>query len=339
LSRVLARPQTCRVRIYRLGDDGPEILDIQQRLRALGMAIPDEERGRFGDGTREAVVGFQVKRRLRADGLVGPDTWGQLVEASYLLGDRTLYLHAPHMRGDDVRVLQRKLNALGFDAGREDGVHGPATDRAVREFQRNVGEAADGVVGLHTIDVLDRMRPVEGAHSRALVRESEELRTMTATLAGRVIAIDPGEAGGPWEADIARGLAIALADAGARPEIIEAAGRAPSERARMANDLGAAVCISLHEGSDDETMRGPACAHFGSESTHSPAGERLARMILDELERLSGTTGTLEGLTVAMLRETRMPAVQVEPARGVAAANVGAAVAAGVRRFYGEPSD
>ena len=128
------------MRIFRLGDAGPEVGDIQERLFALGLAIDDAERGgRFGPSTDQAVRGFQQDRLLRADGIVGPDTWGQLVEAGYRLGDRTLYLHSPMFRGDDVRTLQRKLNALGFDAGREDGLFGANCDRAFREFQRNVG--------------------------------------------------------------------------------------------------------------------------------------------------------------------------------------------------------
>ena len=36
------------------------------------------------------------------------------------------------LRGDDVAELQRRLNALGFDAGREDGILGPETEAALR---------------------------------------------------------------------------------------------------------------------------------------------------------------------------------------------------------------
>ena len=135
-----APPAGCRPRTARrdsfacastvLGDPGAEIHDIQQRLIALGSHIDTAELdGTFGPSTDAAVREFQERRSLRVDGLVGPDTWGQLVEAGYQLGDRTLYLHSPFHRGDDVRALQRKLNALGFDAGREDGLFGPLTDR------------------------------------------------------------------------------------------------------------------------------------------------------------------------------------------------------------------
>ena len=69
-------------------------------------------------------------------------------------------------------------------------------------------------------------------------------------------------------------------------------------------------------------------------------------LILDELERALGRRGRLERLTVSMLRDTRMPAVQIEPfvvsnrfeaARLEDPASVDvvvAALAAGVRRFF-----
>jgi N-acetylmuramoyl-L-alanine amidase len=284
---------------------------------------------------------------------VGPDTWNHLVEAGYRLGDRTLYLHAPAFRGDDVRDLQRKLNALGFDAGREDGLHGVATDRAVREFQRNVGEEADGVVGLHTIATLERMRPQEGAASRALVREREELRRMRRSIEGQVIAIDPGhghEGGLMPEVHVAMAQALAdeLTRLGAKPAVIRDDDEEPDapERARRANELDAAVCVSLHLGSGIPEASGPTCSYFGSTHTHSPFGMRLAGLILQELEDEFDRRGRLQRLSATMLRDTRMTAVTIEPlfitnedeARVIADAafptRVGTAVAAGVRRFF-----
>jgi N-acetylmuramoyl-L-alanine amidase len=331
------------VRIFRAGDEGPEIRDIQQRLTGLGADVSADADGSFGDATLAAVRAFQDRRSLRVDGLVGPDTWGQLIEAGFRLGDRTLYLHAPNMRGDDVLVLQRKLNALGFDAGREDGVHGPMTERAVRDFQRNVGEEPDGVVGLHTIETLERMRPVEGVPSRAVVREGEELRGVAPGLEDALIAVDPGSPEGP--SDRAHALATAVASAleseGFRPVVLRERGADPAAHARAvaANDLGAAICLSFHLGG----AWGASCASFGSERTHSPGGERLAALIADELARSLGRDVARRRLTVAMLRETRMTAVQVEPPVGPDAGQeridqVARAVADGVRRYAGEPA-
>jgi len=339
------------VHVFRLGDEGHEVLDIQQRLVSIGYALPSTElTGRFGPDTQVAVRAFQADRSLREDGLVGPDTWMQLVEAGFRLGDRTLYLRAPNFRGDDVRTLQRKLNALGFDAGKEDGVHGPRTDRAVHEFQHNVGERPDGVVGLHTIAMLERMRPLEDVPGRALVREAEELRDIRGGFAGQVVAIDVGDGAdddpGRLRTAIAGALVDRLSMAGAKPVVITEPGSPPSDRARIANELDATVCLSLHLGVEAPEAGGPTCSYFGSGSTHSPAGRHLAQLILEELERALGRRGRLERLTAGMLRDTRMPAVQIEPfvvANELEAARledpatvelVASAVAAGVRRFF-----
>jgi N-acetylmuramoyl-L-alanine amidase len=341
------------VRIFRVGDEGPEVLDIQRRLIVLGEAVdPAELTGSYGASTQAAVRSFQARRNLPVDGLVGPDTWGQLVEAGYRLGDRTLYLHVPAFRGDDVRALQRKLNVLGFDAGREDGVHGSRTDRAIREFQRNVGDEPDGIVGLHTIATLDRMRPLDDAPSRALIREEEELRQMAARLEGQVVAVDaghgPDERGPDLHLAMARAVAVELGALGAKPELLRAEGEdpTPSERARAANDLGAAAVLSLHLGAGVPEGSGPTCSYFGSATTHSPAGRHLAELVLEELEHEFACRGRTQRLTVGMLRETRMPAVQIEPlfvtnereaeliADPAFAQRVGRAVANGVQRFF-----
>ncbi|HWL90366.1 MAG TPA: peptidoglycan-binding protein [Actinomycetota bacterium] len=340
------------MRIYRMGDRGPEIIDIQSRLLSLGADVDDAERGgTFGPSTEAAIRGFQRERHLRVDGLVGPDTWEQLVESGWQLGDRTLYHRAPMFRGDDVRELQRMCNALGFDSGKEDGLYGPRTDAALRLFQRNVGDEPDGIVGPHTLSVLRRMRPLEAVPSRALVREREELEASRGPIEGRVIAVDVGE--GPDDDQVNRHSALALVAAlqavGADARLLVTAddAAAPSDRARLANEVGAAASITVELTTrDDEGGGGPVCSYFGSRTTHSPSGLVLAQLILEELEAELGMPGRLRPLTIAPLRETRMPAVQVEPLTGAGEqeqkilddpdlpARVGRAVAAGVGRYF-----
>ena len=329
------------MRIYRMGDTGLEIHDIQQRLTALGLPVEASElEGRFGPSTDAVVRRFQAQRSLRVDGLVGPDTWHQLVEAGWSLGDRTLYLRSPSFRGDDVRALQRRLNSLGFDAGREDGFLGPLTDGALREFQRNVGQEPDGIVGPDTLAAFDRLRPSLDSPSRAVVREAETLREPQPGLSGAVVAVDPaGSDAASFE--VASMLAAELGRLGAKPAVLrsEMEDPTPSERARAANEVSAAACVSIHVDPQRVTS-GPLCFSFGNASTHSPTGTRLAQLIVEELAMASGTAGTTERLAAALLRETRMPAVQVDPAvhgeldPGMAARAIATAL---VRFFAPEP--
>lgn len=52
--------------------------------------------------------------------------------------------------GNEVRTLQRQLNALGYSCGKVDGVFGSRTREAVLKFQRAKGLTADGIVGKAT---------------------------------------------------------------------------------------------------------------------------------------------------------------------------------------------
>jgi Putative peptidoglycan binding domain/D-alanyl-D-alanine carboxypeptidase len=55
-----------------LGDRGPDVLALQQRLNAGGAGV--EADGIFGNGTRAAVMAFQGAHGLRPDGVVGQKT-------------------------------------------------------------------------------------------------------------------------------------------------------------------------------------------------------------------------------------------------------------------------
>jgi peptidoglycan hydrolase-like protein with peptidoglycan-binding domain len=50
-----------------------------------------------------------------------------------------------------VRELQRRLNRLGYESGRVDGLFGPITERATKRFQARNGLRVDGIVGPRTL--------------------------------------------------------------------------------------------------------------------------------------------------------------------------------------------
>jgi cytoskeletal protein RodZ len=57
--------------------------------------------------------------------------------------------------GTSVKQLQEALVALGYDVGEADGVFGPATVEAVKQFQADSGLDADGVAGPQTLAALN----------------------------------------------------------------------------------------------------------------------------------------------------------------------------------------
>ena len=60
----------------------------------------------------------------------------------------------PGDTGAQVKLLQHALNQLGYSVGKVDGVYGPTTTQAVKNFQTAKGLTADGVCGPQTIAAL-----------------------------------------------------------------------------------------------------------------------------------------------------------------------------------------
>lgn len=131
-------------------DAGFAVEDVQQRLVTIGLLDSGAVDGLFGDVTAQAVQAFCQRSNLPVLEEVNDRVWSALVDASFTLGDRTLYLRMPYFHGHDVVELQQALGALGFACGASDGIFGAFTELALRKFQLNMALPSDGIAGAYT---------------------------------------------------------------------------------------------------------------------------------------------------------------------------------------------
>ena len=132
-----------------------EITTIQSQLNKKGFNVGTVD-GIAGSTTYNAIISFQNKNGLTADGQVGPATWDILFDTvsggnSY---SRILKVTSPLMYGEDIRAVQSKLNSLGYVAGTADGYYGNMTRDAIIKFQTAKGLDSDGEVGPNTWNAL-----------------------------------------------------------------------------------------------------------------------------------------------------------------------------------------
>lgn len=179
------------MRAIRLHDKGSAVEDVQKRLRKLGYGV--ELDGQFEEKTLAAVRAFRAAEGLDEGDAVDEAAWQALVDATYELGDRLLYLRMPYFQGSDVASLQNILEVLGFVVGDEPGVFGAHTEHALREFQSSVGLDGDGIAGTTTFDAIERLRHAwEGKSATAaqtheytgFARAAEALQRMEACFYG-----------------------------------------------------------------------------------------------------------------------------------------------------------
>ncbi len=275
---------------------------------------------------------FQHLRGLRVDGICGRQTWNTLVEAGFRLGDRFLYRQATMLRGDDVAELQQRLCTLGFDAGRVDGIFGDHTAHALIEFQRNVGLPVDGIAGGATLRELIRL---ESRHLDpeliSSVRARAELRDAPPTLNGRHVAI--GESGGLGS--VTGALRRRLVLGGTR--VTELHHPDDSTQAQQANELAVDVYVGLRL---NPTAASCHTAFWAGSHDQSQGGRLLAELVQRSVPgALDIADGGARGMSLPILRETRMPAVLVEIGPAHLVVERAALLAAALSRVLGQWAD
>jgi hypothetical protein len=115
----------------------------------IGYAI-DEEWAIEARGTAYGVVKTRIKER-GWQFAARPDFWSDKEKPAL---HRELYYKNPMMHGDDVGLLQIKLNGLDYNCGTADGYFGKKTEMAVKNFQSDENLIVDGIVGKKTAEAL-----------------------------------------------------------------------------------------------------------------------------------------------------------------------------------------
>lgn len=234
---------------------------------------------------------FQRKRGLPESDVCDDATWQTLIESTWALGSRLLYLTSPHLRGDDVEQLQVRLARLGFNCGKADGIFGALTAQGLADFQQNYGLQPDGICGADTIRALERIGSQSGDGPGVVaVREAETSRA-SATLRVAVGAFDV-------MAPVAQRLTRQLRAHGYLVVLIESDD--PQRHTVAANSFAADLYVGISRTRDGERI-----AFYETEGFISPTGAHLAAVIASAF----GTPDAAIGARHPVLRETRMPAV------------------------------
>ena len=142
----------------KINDMGDAVEDVQRRLAKAGLLASDKVTGVYNEATAQAVAELCRRTGIEVREEVDDVVWPRLVDASFELGDRSLYLTVPFYHGHDVETLQHALSALGFNCGTVDGIFGAHTEDALRRFQLNMGLPNDGIAGALTFRALDHLR-------------------------------------------------------------------------------------------------------------------------------------------------------------------------------------
>ena len=147
--------------VFGPGSTGNKVKTIQA---LVGVA----QDGVYGPKTQAAVTVWQRNLNIPADGIWGPRTdeataqffvWLSSQNHHPASGEGDAFLAAiasatsqilkGGSQGGAVKILQGSLNLKGYPLV-QDGIFGPATDSAVRWYQRNNGLTVDGIVGPNT---------------------------------------------------------------------------------------------------------------------------------------------------------------------------------------------
>jgi peptidoglycan hydrolase-like protein with peptidoglycan-binding domain len=151
--------------------------------------------------------------------------------------------------GPEVKKLKLRLQDLGFFHGDLDENFGPATERAVIEFQKSQGLVADGIAGERTLTLLEK----PGTKQVGTIEIQTELKKL-----GFYSGAVDGSFGMMTKASLmafqrSKGLA---ADGTANPETLEALGlKTPARASSVTGQVTVEIVAQMFPGTPIDTIK------------------------------------------------------------------------------------
>lgn len=222
------------------GDQGPSVKHIQQKLKSIGFYQAPITQV-YDTRTENAVRRFQDVAGLDVSGIAGATTlqklegwhhpseadddhynWRRLSTVSYETKKPSAESSTTNnhnnssflKKGDEgpqVRALQERLRVAGFYYGNSNGIFGPITEEAVKQFQETYKLDVDGVVGPATQQKLPPVAASKGDETAKQRTDDDNLRLGDRGEAVRVLQVqlikakylegEPNGYYGPYTAD------------------------------------------------------------------------------------------------------------------------------------------
>lgn len=195
--------------------DADHLRQVQRALNESGYNAGPVD-GRWGFATEEALRAFQKDKGLEPTGQLDDRAILGLgfSLADFAAGEFTVQ---PRLGRDDIRQVQRALNEAGYDAGRVDGRWGPATERALHDFQAAKGLEPTGQLNDKTILALGFSLSdfAAGEFGEPTTLGADHVRQIQRAL--NDAGYDVGPVDGRWNAETERALRDFQKDKGIEP--------------------------------------------------------------------------------------------------------------------------
>ena len=118
--------------------------------------------GLFGSISRRSLIEFQSNNNIAADGIIGSQTCKLLLRKSNIIKKVNTKIsnnvseksNPENNYSQEIYDAQLKLKELGLYTSTLDGINGPGTKKALKNFQSKSGLSPDGVLGPLTLAAL-----------------------------------------------------------------------------------------------------------------------------------------------------------------------------------------